>query len=70
MKKITSFVRDVYERVPPSDPGVWHKWNVLMMPVRTIDGNLTFGEVWRRRAGSSWSYQRRDMTDEEWWAAQ
>jgi hypothetical protein len=63
---MSGILRSLYERETPRDPAIWHKWNTLFLPVRSIDGTLTIGLVWRRRSGNKWQYQRREETAEEW----
>jgi len=58
------WVRFCYERERPANRFYWHKWNVFI-PVRTRDGSLTIGYVWRRRVPQGWEYTRRPIMDEE-----
>ncbi len=48
----------------PSDDTLWHRWHVFW-PVRTVDGRWAMMDVWRKRDGGKWLYQRRPMSDEE-----
>jgi hypothetical protein len=44
---------------PNPKPGraeVWHLWTVLV-PRRSITGQLLMGQVWRRRDGRRWIYK-------------
>ena len=36
---------------------VWHLWTVII-PRRSITGQLVFGRVWRRHDGHRWIYKR------------
>ena len=36
---------------------VWHLWTVLM-PRRSINGQLVIGKVWRRHDGRQWIYKK------------
>ena len=56
----------MYEREIPPDPSVWHRWNTILRPVRTISGAWTLGIVWRRRRNGPWEYQRREETEGDW----
>lgn len=60
-----TLLQTAYERVPPEDPSIWHKWNMLLWPVRTIDKKWTMGNVWRRRHNGRWEYRERPETLEE-----
>ncbi len=36
---------------------VWHLWTVIV-PRRSINGQLVVGKVWRRHAGRQWIYRK------------
>jgi len=36
---------------------IWHLWTVLM-PRRSINGQLVVGKVWRRHDGRQWIYKK------------
>ena len=36
---------------------IWHLWAVLM-PRRSINGQLVVGKVWRRHDGRQWIYKK------------
>lgn len=66
---------EAFEREPPADPMLWHKWNVLW-PTRTITIWWTFrkwafhewawGYVWRRKTlDGRWEYRRRPETEDQ-----
>lgn len=59
-------IRKFYGRVPPIDESQWHKWNLMLWPVRAIDGTLTFGEVLRRKTSQGWEYKNYPETFREW----
>ena len=41
----------------PAWAQVWHRWSVII-PRRTISGQLVRGKVWRRHDGRGWIYKR------------
>jgi hypothetical protein len=41
----------------PAWAEVWHLWNVII-PRRSITGDLLRGKVWRRHDGRRWIYKR------------
>jgi hypothetical protein len=41
----------------PSWAEVWHLWTVLV-PRRSISGQLLLGQVWRRHDGRRWIYKK------------
>jgi hypothetical protein len=50
-------------------PDWWHK-NYKFWPVKTVDGQWTRGEVFRRKTDSGWEYQacyEPDMQPRETW---
>jgi hypothetical protein len=51
---------------PPSNwAEIWHLWTVIM-PRRSINGQLVFGKVWRRHDGRQWIYKKfTEYGDEE-----
>lgn len=60
-------IQRLYERMPPRDPGVWHKWNTLLLPVRCIDGQIVAGSVLRRiNPDGSREYRRLPFDYEDW----
>jgi hypothetical protein len=44
-------------RSKPAWAEVWHLWRVII-PRRSITGELLFGRVWRRHDGRHWIYKR------------
>jgi hypothetical protein len=36
---------------------VWHLWTVIV-PRRSINGQLVYGKVWRRHDGRDWIYKK------------
>ena len=36
---------------------IWHLWTVLV-PRRSINGQLVYGKVWRRHDGRQWIYRK------------
>lgn len=61
------FIRRLYGRETPADERVWHKWNLLMMPVSLKGGGFQLGgTVWRRLTDDGYEYQARQLSDEEW----
>ena len=36
---------------------IWHLWTVLV-PRRSINGQLVYGKVWRRHDGRQWVYKK------------
>jgi hypothetical protein len=36
---------------------IWHLWTVIV-PRRSINGQLVYGKVWRRHDGRDWIYKR------------
>lgn len=71
-KIIADSFRSAYSREVPADPRKWHKWNVFLWPVRTIDGKWTNGIVWRRLTiKNKWEYRivpetLEDFLDKQW----
>jgi len=59
MDRLIGAVRFAYGRAPAPNETAWHEWNALCWPVRTVDGELTLGRVWRRRNGALWEYRER-----------
>lgn len=51
-------------RSQPADPALWHHWHCFL-PVKTIYGEWTIGDVWRKLDGAKRLYQRRPMSEEE-----
>jgi hypothetical protein len=44
---------------------VWHLWSVIV-PRRSINGQIVFGKVWRRHDGRQWIYKKfSEYSDEE-----
>ncbi|OAF05693.1 hypothetical protein AYJ54_01990 [Bradyrhizobium centrolobii] len=44
---------------------IWHLWTVIV-PRRSINGQLVFGKVWRRHDGRDWIYKKfTEYNDEE-----
>lgn len=44
---------------------VWHLWTVIL-PRRSINGQLVYGKVWRRHDGRNWIYKKfTEYGDEE-----
>lgn len=54
-----------FEREEPDQPALWHDWNVMLWPVRTIDGKWTIGNVLRRRWNGRWEFKDRPETLDE-----
>ena len=44
-------------RPRPALATIWHLWHVLI-PRRSIAGQLLRGQVWRRRDGRRWIYKK------------
>lgn len=36
---------------------IWHLWTVIV-PRRSINGQLVYGKVWRRHDGRDWIYKK------------
>lgn len=36
---------------------IWHLWTVIV-PRRSINGQLVYGRVWRRHDGRNWIYKK------------
>lgn len=36
---------------------IWHLWTVIV-PRRSINGQLVYGKVWRRYDGRNWIYKK------------
>jgi len=36
---------------------IWHLWTVIV-PRRSINGQLVYGKVWRRHDGRDWIYRK------------
>jgi hypothetical protein len=53
----------VFDRTPKTfTPGsswteIWHLWTVIV-PRRSINGQLVYGKVWRRHDGRQWIYRK------------
>ena len=62
LARLRDAVAGFYDRLPPTDPFSWHRWNVLLRPVTSIDGTLLIGRVWRRRRDDAWEYQENPET--------
>ena len=44
---------------------IWHLWTVIV-PRRSINGQLVYGKVWRRHDGRQWIYKKfTEYSDEE-----
>ena len=41
----------------PAWAEVWHRWHVII-PRRSITGQLLTGQVWRRHDGRRWIYKK------------
>ncbi|MFK4507698.1 hypothetical protein LPJ38_24055 [Bradyrhizobium daqingense] len=57
-----SFDRDFTTAGPQSGPQsnwteIWHLWTVIV-PRRSINGQLVYGRVWRRHDGRDWIYKK------------
>ena len=51
---------DRSSQIPDSQPGwaeIWHLWTVIV-PRRSINGQLVYGKVWRRHDGRHWIYRK------------
>lgn len=48
-------VRTVHPR--PNWTEIWHLWTVIV-PRRSINGQLVCGKVWRRHDGRDWIYKK------------
>lgn len=48
-------VRAVHPR--PNWTEIWHLWTVIV-PRRSINGQLVYGKVWRRHDGRDWIYKK------------
>lgn len=60
-----SFDRNVKIATPSSNwTGIWHLWTVIV-PRRSINGQLVYGKVWRRHDGRDWIYKRFSEYDDE-----
>lgn len=60
-----SFDRNVRNTRPqPSWAEIWHLWTVIM-PRRSINGQLVVGKVWRRHDGRDWIYKKFTEYDSE-----
>ena len=42
---------------------IWHLWTVIV-PRRSINGQLVYGKVWRRHDGRDWIYKKFTEYDE------
>jgi len=62
---ILVLLRSAYDRETPVDAAQWHHWNVFF-PVRTITGEWTNFDVWRRLRDARWQYRKYTQTLEEW----
>ncbi|MCP3389706.1 hypothetical protein NLM27_13075 [Bradyrhizobium sp. CCGB12] len=50
---------------PPSSwTEIWHLWTVIV-PRRSINGQLVYGKVWRRHDGRDWIYKKFTEFDSE-----
>jgi len=36
---------------------IWHLWTIIV-PRRSINGQLVYGKVWRRHDGRQWIYKK------------
>ncbi|SFJ24777.1 hypothetical protein [Bradyrhizobium sp. Gha] len=53
-----SFDGDVRTDNPQSNwAEIWHLWTVIV-PRRSINGQLVYGKVWRRHDGRDWIYKK------------
>ncbi len=44
---------------------IWHLWTVIV-PRRSINGQLVYGKVWRRHDGRDWIYKKfTEYSDDE-----
>ena len=43
---------------------IWHLWTVIV-PRRSINGQLVYGKVWRRHDGRDWIYKKFTEYDSE-----
>ena len=46
--------------IPDSGSGwteIWHLWTIIV-PRRSINGQLVYGKVWRRHDGRQWIYKK------------
>lgn len=43
---------------------IWHLWTVIV-PRRSINGQLVYGKVWRRHDGRDWIYKKFTEYDDE-----
>jgi hypothetical protein len=53
--------------IPDSQSGwaeIWHLWTVIV-PRRSINGQLVYGKVWRRHDGRQWIYRKFTEYDED-----
>lgn len=64
--KLGDLFRLAYGRPTPPSSTDWHPWSTVL-PVRTVTGGWTMGDVERRRGPCGrWEYRAREETDEEW----
>lgn len=56
MDRLIDFFRRAYGRPRPASETTWHKWMVIL-PVRTIDGDRVTGDLWRRKTETGWEYR-------------
>lgn len=55
---VMSFDRNVQTvNTQSSWADIWHLWTVIM-PRRSINGQLVYGKVWRRHDGRDWIYKK------------
>ena len=69
MRKSVQSLKEFLGIRPPTDPLLWHKWD-LLFPVRGIDGRWLFFTVWRRRGPHGWEYMEREETLDEFYDRQ
>ncbi len=53
-------VFDRSSRIPDLRSGwteIWHLWTIIV-PRRSINGQLVYGKVWRRHDGRQWIYKK------------
>jgi hypothetical protein len=65
LARFPSWLGSFYGREHPKNETVWHRWSVFV-PVRCADGSFTIGDVWRRRRGVGWAYERYEETPDDW----
>ena len=55
--QIDSCLSTATSELPVRWSGIWHLWTVIV-PRRSINGQLVYGKVWRRHDGRDWIYKK------------